>query len=111
MLDYQVLREIEFQPSHTQRSLAEHLGISLGKANYVLSGLARNGFIKAKRQNKNSGRIRWHYLLTTKGFEEKVVLAKKYLNRRLEEFYILQKEIEILQQEVNGKTTLHQNFR
>jgi len=39
MIEYKVIREIEKNPSHTQRSLAEKLDISLGKANYVLAGL------------------------------------------------------------------------
>ena len=99
MLDYQVLREIENKPAHTQRSLAEQLGISLGKAHYILSNLAEKGLIKAKRL-KNPGRVRWQYLVTRKGLEEKINLAKKYLTCRLKEYDDLQKEIEVLKWEV-----------
>ena len=91
MLGYQILREIENKPAHTQRSLAQHLGVSLGKAHYILTGLAEKGLIKVKRLKHNQGKIRWHYQLTSKGIEEKLILAKSYLHRRLEEFNELQK--------------------
>jgi DNA-binding MarR family transcriptional regulator len=41
MIEYHVIKALEQNPSHTQRSLAQKLDISLGKANYVLAGLSK----------------------------------------------------------------------
>jgi EPS-associated MarR family transcriptional regulator len=101
MIEYKVIREIEKNPSHTQRSLAEKLDISLGKANYVLAGLIEKGIIKAKKLKNSPGQIRWQYILTSEGMKEKIKITKNYLERRLFEFENLQKEINQLQSEVN----------
>lgn len=100
MIEYKVIREIELNPSHTQRSLAESLNISLGKANYVLAGLIEKGIIKAKKLKNISGQIRWQYILTPDGVREKVRIAKNYLAHRIVEFEQLQKEIHQLQKEM-----------
>jgi EPS-associated MarR family transcriptional regulator len=101
MIEYKVIREIEINPSHTQRSLAEKLGISLGKANYVLAALIEKGIIKAKKLKNEPGNIRWQYILTPAGIKEKVKITKEYLKRRLTEYEELHKEILLLQKDVN----------
>ena len=105
MIEYKVLKEIERNPAHTQRSLAERLNVSLGKINYVLSGLAEKGIIKARKLKNNPNKIRWRYILTPKGMAEKIRLARDFLNRRLREFDAIEREIEELKREVNA----HQN--
>jgi len=98
--DYHVLKEIEKNPSHTQRSLAQKLDISLGKVNFVISGLIEKGIIKAKKLKNNPDKIRWQYILTSEGIKEKVRITKCYMERRLREFEILKAEIEELEKEV-----------
>lgn len=100
MIEYKVIREIEFNPLHTQRSLAEKLGISLGKVNYVLAGLFEKGIVKAKKLKNHPGQIRWQYVLTPAGMKEKIKITKKYLEGRLCEYEELKKEIFQLKQEV-----------
>jgi MarR family transcriptional regulator, temperature-dependent positive regulator of motility len=100
MIEYKVIREIEKNPSHTQRSLAEKLDISLGKVNYVLAGLIEKGIIKAKKLKRNPGQIRWQYILTPDGMKEKVRITKEYLEKRINEFVKLQDEIVQLKKEV-----------
>ena len=39
MNEYKLIHELEKNPFHTQRTLADKLNISLGKANYLLAGL------------------------------------------------------------------------
>ncbi|MFT5426240.1 MAG: EPS-associated MarR family transcriptional regulator [Gammaproteobacteria bacterium] len=95
-----VLRHLENDPKITQRELARDLGISLGKANYCLKALVDKGLIKAgnfKNSNKKSAYI---YLLTPKGIEEKSRITVHYLKRKVEEYEMLRKEIDELQQEV-----------
>ena len=100
MIEYKVLKEIESNPRHTQRSLAGSLGISLGKMNYILGGLIEKGIVKAKRLSNKPDSIRWRYLLTPNGIQEKVKLARSYLVRRQAEFMVLKDEIAELEQEV-----------
>ncbi|HUI90775.1 MAG TPA: MarR family EPS-associated transcriptional regulator [Chitinivibrionales bacterium] len=103
MIEYKVIREIENNPSHTQRSLAEKLDISLGKANYVLAGLIEKGIVKAKKLKNHPDKIRWQYVLTPAGMREKLKITQKYLHRRMLEYEEMQKEIAQLQQEINVK--------
>lgn len=98
--DYHILKEIEKNPSHTQRSLAEKLDISLGKVNFVISGLIEKGIIKAKKLRNHPDKIRWQYILTPEGIKEKVTITRQYMERRLKEFELLKAEIAELEKEV-----------
>ena len=105
MIDYKLISEIEKNPAHTQRSLAKKLNISLGKVNYVLTGLTKKGLIKAKNIKNNPGKVRWNYILTPKGVKEKVKIARNYLVLRMKEFDRIQEDIQELKSEVEKKST------
>jgi len=105
--EYHIIRELEHNPAHTQRSLAEALEMSLGKANYVLAGLMQKGIVKAKRLRDEPGKIRWRYILTPKGMREKVRIAREYLQRRVVEYGRLREEIERLEAEVGVEAGEH----
>ncbi|MFH1761321.1 MAG: MarR family EPS-associated transcriptional regulator [bacterium] len=100
MIEYKVIREVERNPEHTQRSLAKKLNISLGKANYVLAGLMEKGIIKARNLKNHPDKIRWNYILTPKGIKEKIKIARNYLILRVHEFNHIQQEIRELEKEV-----------
>ena len=100
MIEYKIIREIEQNPMHTQRTLAEKLDISLGKANYVLAGLIEKGVVKAKKLKNHPGQIRWQYVLTPAGMKEKISITKRYLEKRLTEFDELEQEIIVLKKQV-----------
>ncbi len=102
MIEYKVIKELEANPSHTQRSLAQKLNISLGKANYILSGLVEKGIIKAKKLKNNPDKIRWQYILTPQGMTEKIRITHEYLKRRLKEFEQIQNEIKELKKEIHN---------
>jgi EPS-associated MarR family transcriptional regulator len=101
MIKYKLIKELEENPSQTQRSLAQKLNISLGKVNYLLSGLVEKGIIKAKKLKNNPNKIRWQYILTPQGMKEKIKITRDYLKNRLYEFENIQKEIEELKKEVD----------
>ena len=103
-VEYHVIRELEQNPAHTQRTLARALEISLGKANYVLVGLTEKGLVKARKLRNDPGTIRWRYILTPKGVREKVRITREYLQKRVAEYARLQEEIERLQEEVKQGT-------
>jgi EPS-associated MarR family transcriptional regulator len=101
MIEYKVIKEIAQNPSHTQRSLAVKLNISLGKANYVLAGLIEKGIVNAKKLKNNPEKIRWQYVLTSAGMKEKLKITRQYLLRRMQEYEEIRKEIAQLQEEVH----------
>jgi MarR family transcriptional regulator, temperature-dependent positive regulator of motility len=105
MIEYRVLREIEQNPAHTQRSLAAQLDVSLGKINYVLAGLVEKGIVKAKKLKNDPDKIRWQYILTPKGMKEKIEIAKSYLSARLREFDRIQQEIKDLEDVVGTQVS------
>ena len=64
---YQILKAIEENPSMSQRELAAHLGVSLGKANYCLKELVKKGLVKAGNFKTNPDKRVYAYLLTPNG--------------------------------------------
>jgi EPS-associated MarR family transcriptional regulator len=100
MIEYRILKELQDNPAHTQRSLADRLDVSLGKINYVLSGLANKGLIKARKLKNKPGQIRWQYILTPQGISEKIRITRSYLRRRVWEFETICRELEVLEKEV-----------
>jgi EPS-associated MarR family transcriptional regulator len=98
-----VLRLLEQNPDVTQRALAEHLGVSLGKANYCLQALIARGFVKARNFHNSNNKRAYLYILTPKGIEEKSRISVTFLKRKIHEYEQLKKEIAQLQFEVNGR--------
>ena len=95
--DYRILDKLEEQPDISQRELAEHLGISVGKANFVLTALIERGLVKAENFKKSNNKAGYLYLLTPKGITEKVAITARFLHRKQVEYDRLKAEIEHLQ--------------
>ena len=100
MIEYKLIRELDKNPYHTQRTLASTLDISLGKANYVLAGLIQKGIIKVKKLKNHPDNIRWKYILTPKGIREKIRITQNYLHTRIEEFDRIRREIQEIKSEI-----------
>ncbi len=97
-----IIKEIETDPSVTQRVISRKLGISLGKTNYLLRELIKKGLIKAKHFSDNPQKLKKiQYLLTEKGLEEKLRLTYHFLQRKEAEYNHLKAEWERLT--VNNK--------
>jgi EPS-associated MarR family transcriptional regulator len=94
---FRVLQLIQRQPRLTQRELAQHLGVSLGKANYCLNALIEKGFVKAENFRRNDRKLAYLYLLTPAGLEEKAGAAVHFLRRKMGEYEALKAEIADLQ--------------
>jgi EPS-associated MarR family transcriptional regulator len=99
----QVLRHLEHNPDVTQRELAEHLGVSLGKANYCLKALISKGFVKARNFKNSNRKSAYFYMLTPQGIDEKTRISVAFLKRKIHEYEQLKHEIAELEQEVNSK--------
>lgn len=97
-----IFKELETNPSATQRDLSSSLNISLGKTNYLLRELILRGFVKAKNFTDNPGKLKKiRYILTEKAIEEKLRLIKHFLQIKEAEYNKLKQEMEYL---LNGKT-------
>lgn len=97
-----LLRYLEANPEANQRELAEHLGVSLGKANYCLKALISKGQIKAGNFVNNKNKRQYLYLLTPQGIEAKARITVSFLNRKMREYENLKTEIQELQEEVRS---------
>jgi EPS-associated MarR family transcriptional regulator len=90
----QVLRKLIEKPVYTQRELAKELNFSLGKLNYCLKSLQQKGLIKIKNFKKNPKKLNYLYLLTPKGISEKTKLTLNFMERKMQEYEELKREIE-----------------
>lgn len=95
-----ILRLIDGSPSISQRELAQHLGLSVGKVNYLLKALAEKGAIKAQNFRRSDNKIAYAYALTPAGLVEKAILTRNFLKRKLAEYGALEDEIEDLKREL-----------
>jgi EPS-associated MarR family transcriptional regulator len=93
---YKILKELQQYPDISQRELAKRLEISLGKANFCLKSLIEKGLVKAENFKNSTNKVGYLYLLTPKGIEEKVSLTQRFLQRKIKEYELLEKEIEEL---------------
>jgi EPS-associated MarR family transcriptional regulator len=95
-----ILKHIEANPHISQRQLAQELGVSVGKINYCVQALISKGLVKAGNFKRSSSKMRYLYLLTPTGFEEKTRLTASFLKKKIAEHEIITKEIEQLKHDV-----------
>tara|TARA_B100000795_G_scaffold50041_1_gene32859 strand:+ start:631 stop:969 length:339 start_codon:yes stop_codon:yes gene_type:complete len=94
-----LLRKLELNPKLTQRELSQEMGVSLGKVNYCMKKLFSKGLIKLNNFGSNPNKVRYVYILTPRGLEEKAKLTIKFLKIKMEEYELLKDEIELLQKD------------
>ena len=100
---FRVLKLLEQNPEITQRELADQLGISLGKSNYMLRALIEKGHVKIAALRKGGNKLkRVAYLLTPEGFESWLTMTRHYLDRKRREYEALKAEIDALSREAEG---------
>ena len=92
--ELEILRKIEENPNLTQRQIAEHLGLSLGKINYLIQALLGKGFLMIDNFRRSDNKLGYLYLLTPEGVETKKKLTILFLGRKSEEFDKLKKDME-----------------
>ena len=99
---YRLLKYLGDHPDASQRELARHLGVSVGKVNYCLHALVERGLVKVRNFRNSRNKIAYAYVLTPGGLEEKVNVTYSFLRRKLDEYDSICREIESLQAEVAG---------
>ncbi len=100
-LEFRALKLVEQHPTITQRQLSKELGVSLGKAHYVIKALIEVGWIKLDNFQRSDNKIGYAYLLTPAGVIEKAKITRRFLIRKQQEYEQLKQEIEQLQSEVD----------
>jgi len=78
----------------TQKSIADEIGYSVGKVNYILKALTLKGLIKVENFANSNQKKNYKYLLTKEGIEEKIKLMEKFIARKKCEYEELQRELE-----------------
>lgn len=95
-----VLRLLEQRPELSQRELSKALGLSLGKAHYVLHSLLDQGLVKVRNFRRSNNKLTYVYLLTPTGLREKIRLTRAFLTRKEAEFEQLEGIIAALRNEL-----------
>lgn len=90
-LHLNILRKVESVKD--QKTLAQELGFSVGKINYILKHLIEKGLVKTERFLKSDNKKGYKYLLTPSGIEAKLTLTKRYIEIKKQEYEELMREI------------------
>ncbi len=98
-LQYRVLNQLDNDPHMTQRQLADVLGVSLGKTNYVVKALIDVGWLKLGNFRRSNNKMGYAYLLTPAGVVETALITKRFLIRKRQEYELLALEIARLEVE------------
>jgi len=90
----ETLRIVANEPN--QRTLAQRLGFSVGKTNYILKALVEKGFVKVERFAQNENKLNYCYVLTPKGIRERINLTEKFIEIKQQEYQRLIQELAII---------------
>ena len=90
---FRLLRQLDVAPEGSQRSMAQALGISLGRLNALLRDATDAGFVKLADKNGPDRRARVSYELTARGAARKNSLIDAFLARKFAEYDALHAEL------------------
>ena len=93
---FRLLQALEQKPDATQREMAVALGLSLGAINYSLRALGERGLVKLGNFTRSDRKLAYAYVLTPAGLAEKARLARRFMERKRQEYEALRKELEDL---------------
>lgn len=101
-MHFRVLRLLQDNPEMSQRELAQAVGVSVGRVNYVLSALVDKGLVKLGNFTAAKDKRRYAYILTPKGVARKSALTRAFLSRKMAEYEALKAEITALNLELES---------
>lgn len=94
------MRLLEQHPEYSQRQLSAALGVSVGKAHYLLKALMDKGLVKAKNFRHSNNKVGYLYVLTPTGVRQRWRLTQEFLFRKEKEYLNLKTQIIELRKEV-----------
>ena len=98
--ELELLRLLEQHPEYSQRQMSTALGVSLGKAHYLLKALLDKGWVKARNFKRSAHKARYLYVLTPHGVRQRMQLTRAFLARKEREYDQLQVQIAALRAEL-----------
>ncbi|MBN2895954.1 MAG: MarR family EPS-associated transcriptional regulator [Campylobacterales bacterium] len=99
-----VLQNVEAH--HSQQSLADEVGYSVGKVNYILKALIAKGLVKMENFVKSENKKGYRYLLTGEGIREKIALTEAYIKIKKSEYEALQRSLQEDQERIKKEGLL-----
>lgn len=106
----ELLRLLEAHPEYSQRQLATELGISVGKAHYLLKALLDKGSVKMQTFQRSTHKLGYLYRLTPKGVAHRLQLTQRFLAKKEEEYVTLNRQIAALRAELaTDGSTVHRS--
>ncbi len=88
-----LLHILQHKKNLSQRQLANEVGFSVGKVNYCLKALLDIGFIKINNFNESNQKLKYSYILTPKGAQQKIIITKEFITKKIREYEKLKKFI------------------
>lgn len=88
--EFKIIDEIGKDLNTTQRRISHQIGLSLGMTNLIIKKLIAKGYVKVKGLDRR----RVQYILTPRGFAEKVKKTHRYLWRTIETLKTVKEKIQ-----------------
>lgn len=87
--EFELINIVGAKLASSQRDLSQHMDLSLGMTNMLLRRLVSKGYIRIRQLNKRKAA----YLLTPKGFAEKMRKSVKYTLKTIHSIGLINKEV------------------
>jgi len=88
--EFKIIDEIGKDLNTTQRKISRQIGLSLGMTNIIMKRLIAKGYVKVKGLNRRNVQ----YILTPRGFAEKVKKTHRYLLRSIDTLKAIKEKIQ-----------------
>lgn len=88
--EFKIIDEIGKDLNTTQRRISHQIGLSLGMTNLIMKRLIAKGYVKVKGLNRRNVQ----YILTPRGFAEKVRKTHRYLLRTIDTLKTVKEKIQ-----------------
>jgi len=102
--EFELVNILGAQLGSNQRDLSRKMNLSLGMINMLIRRLINKGFIRIEQLNKRKVK----YILTTRGFAEKMRKSVKYTLKTLDSIGLIKNRIKEILIELNNEG--HRNF-
>ena len=87
--EFELVNIVGGELAANQRELSRHMNLSLGMTNMLLKRLVTKGYIRIKQLDRR----KVEYLLTPKGFAEKVRKSVKYTLKTINSIGLIKKQL------------------
>ncbi len=97
--EFELVNIVGAQLASNQRDLSRHMDLSLGAINMLLRRLVAKGYIRIEQLNKRKVK----YILTPKGFAEKMRKSVRYTVKTLNSITLIKERLKILVQKFHDQ--------